>query len=99
MNRNAIGGNETTAGDPYSEVSVRWAIVVLGSHTFAFAIISASVGLMLGVPLREMLVPFGMFALCGLLLTPLLGWSYRANTRPKVGALRMALTWFVYLQA
>jgi hypothetical protein len=99
MNRNAIGRSETTPGDPYSEPSARWAIVVLGSHTFSFALWAGVVGLALGVPLRGMLVPFAMFALCRLLLTPLLAWSYRADARPKAGAFRMGLAWFVHLQA
>jgi hypothetical protein len=99
MDQNAISRGATTPVDPYSVVSVRWAIVVLGSHTFAAVFWSAVVGAFLGVPLRTMLVPFAMFALCGLVLTPLLGWSYRANTRPTIGAVRMGLTSLIYLQA
>jgi hypothetical protein len=79
--------------------TVRGAILVLASHTFTVALLAAGVGILLGVPLRQMLVPFALFALCGLLLTPLLGWSYRANDRPKTGGVRMGITWFVYLQA
>lgn len=45
----------------------------------------------------SLLLPYALFAYCGLVLSPLIYWARLARRRPRVCALRFAIAIFGYL--
>ena len=72
--------------------------VVFGGHAVGMAIFVGLIGLILGIPVRNLLVPYTTLVYCGLVLSPLLYWVRLARERPKSCALRFAVAMFFYLQ-
>lgn len=83
---------------PSSTGLVTWMAIVFIGHAFGSAAFVALGGLMLGIPVNRLFLPFVTLCYCGLVLSPLLYWAHLSREQPKSCAIRFAVVMFFYLQ-
>lgn len=74
----------------------RWFAIGVVTYAACAAVPLIFVAVIFG--LKAVLLPYGLFLGCGLVLTPLLYWVRQARFQPKSCAIRFASLAFVYFQ-
>jgi len=98
MNSKYINGNP---GHPPNSEFVNfatWTVVTLAGYGVGVAVFIGIGGLALGVPTRELLVPFAVLFSTGFVFSPSLYWSYLARERPRSSAIRLGIGMFFFFQ-
>jgi hypothetical protein len=98
------GYGEPTTRDPKPLRFPRFFVAAFGGHSLGMAVALAILGLILGIPLRRLLVPFLAFAYCGVILAASLYLARVARVRwpdrfPVICGLVMFLYWGLFLLA
>lgn len=73
--------------------------MALIAHAIGTAIFMVVATLILGLPIRTVLVPYIVLAYSGVVLGPLILWARLARERPKSCALRFTIAMFLYSQS
>ena len=75
-----------------------WTAVIFVGNAIGSAILLGVAGVIFGLPLRGLFVPYTMLLYCGLVLSPFLYWARLAREQPKLCAIRLAIAMFLYMQ-
>ena len=72
--------------------------VVLVGQALGSALVAECIAVILGIPVRRLLVPYLVLVTCGCVLSPPLYWARTARRRPRVYAIRVAIAIFLDVQ-
>jgi hypothetical protein len=76
-----------------------WTSWILTGHAVGMAFFVGIAGIVLGLRVRQLIVPYLALLSCAFVLSPALYWARLVRERPSSSAIRLTIGMFAYLQA
>lgn len=90
--------DEQNKRDSRSSGFVALSGAVVGGGAVGSAVFVGFTGLVLGIPIAKLWVPYTTLVFCGLVLAPLIYWARSARSQPDSCATRFGIAMFLYMQ-